>query len=194
MSKRYIVGITGASGSIYGVRLVEELIKMGNEVALVFTYYGKKVLQYELDISIESILQEYKGYTGNISIYDNMDLFAPIASGSYPVEGMAILPCSMTTLAKAANGISDNLLNRAADVCLKEKRKLIIVPRETPLNAIHLKNMLKLNEAGAVILPAMPSFYHKPKTMEDMVDSIVGRVLKSLEICNKLYTEWNGGI
>lgn len=194
MSKRYIVGITGASGSIYGVRLVEELIKMGNEVTLVFTDYGKKVLQYELDQSIESILQEYKGYAGNISIYDNNDLFAPIASGSYPLDGMAILPCSMTTLAKSANGISDNLLNRAADVCLKEKRKLIIVPRETPLNAIHLKNMLKLNEAGAVILPAMPSFYHKPKTMEDMVDSIVGRVLKSLEICNKLYTEWNGGI
>ncbi len=193
MSK-YIVGITGASGSIYAVRLVEELVKLGNEVLLVVTDCGKEVLQYELGESIENIIERYKEYSGKISIYDNNDFFAPIASGSYCVDGMVILPCTMTTLAKAANGIADNLLNRAADVCMKERRKLILVPRETPFNTIHLQNMLRLSEAGAVILPAMPNFYHKPTTIEEIVDTVVGRVLKSLEINNSLYAEWNGGI
>lgn len=190
---RYIVGVTGASGSIYGVRFVEELLKQGNEVLLILTDNGRTVLKYEMDCSLEDLFCRFRKLGGVLKVYDNHDIFAPVASGSFQVDGMIIIPCSMGTLAKIASGISDNLLGRAADVCLKEKRNFVIVPRETPLNSIHLKNMLHLSEMGVTILPPMPSFYQKPKSLEELIDITIGRVLSCLNISNTLYKEWNGG-
>ncbi|SHM59256.1 4-hydroxy-3-polyprenylbenzoate decarboxylase [Caldanaerovirga acetigignens] len=192
---RYIVGITGASGSIYGVRLVEELLEKKNEVHLVITENGEKVIKYELGFDVEGLISHFGKYErlgGVIKRYDINDLFAPIASGSFPADGMVIMPCSMSTLAFIAGGMSHNLLQRAADVFLKEKRRIVIVPRETPLSSIHLENMLKLSKMGAHIVPAMPAFYQNPKTIEDMVNFIVGRVLDALNIQNKLVNRWEG--
>ncbi len=211
---KYIVGITGASGSIYGVRLVEELLKTGNQVHIIISESGKKVLKYEMDYTDEELLKHFQEFSsgsgssnsngngsgsgkgndnGNGSeliVHQIDDLFAATASGSFRTDGMIILPCSMATLGEIANGMSKNLLGRSADVCLKERRKLILMPRETPLSTIHLKNMLSLSEAGAVILPAMPGFYHKPETIEDLIGFVVGKVLDSLGIENDLYKRW----
>ncbi|TZE83603.1 UbiX family flavin prenyltransferase [Calorimonas adulescens] len=188
---RYIVGITGASGTIYAIRLIDELLKRNNEVYIIATRNGEKVMKYETGCTIEGIIDRY-GH--NIFNYDIDNLFAPISSGSFKTEAMIVVPCSMSTLSKISLGISGNLLERAADVVLKEKRKLVIVPRETPLNTIHIKNMLTLSEMGAIILPAMPAFYDKPQSVEEMVDFIVGRILLSLGIDNGLYYEWNEGL
>lgn len=187
---RYIVGITGASGSVYGIKVIRGLLEKGHEVHLVVTDNGKKVMAYETGLGERELLEELSPWKENLIIHDNQDLFAPIASGSYKTEGMVIVPCSMASLGEIAQGFSKTLLGRAADVCLKEKRKLVLVPRETPLNSIHLKNMLALSEAGAVILPAMPAFYNKPETLDDMVDFIAGRILNSLGVENTLYKEW----
>lgn len=189
MSK-YIIGMTGASGSIYGVRLIEELLKMGNEVHIIITDSGRKVLKYETDYTVELLKNHLEQFKGDNKIQDIDDLFAATASGSFRTDGMVVLPCSMATLGEIANGVSKNLLGRSADVCLKERRKLIIVPRETPLNTIHLKNMLSLSEAGALILPAMPGFYHKPETIDDMINFVVGKVMDSLGIENDLFDKW----
>lgn len=187
---RYIIGITGASGSIYGVRVAEELLMRENEVHLILTQSGEKVLAYELERSLEDVLSGLGSIGGKLIVHDIDDLFAPIASGSFRVDGMAIVPCSMSTLGEIANGVSKNLLGRAADVCIKEGRKLIIVPREMPVSSIHLRNMLSLSELGINILPAMPGFYHRPKTMEDIINFVVGRVLSTLGIENNLYLKW----
>jgi 4-hydroxy-3-polyprenylbenzoate decarboxylase len=187
---RYIIGITGASGSIYGVRVIEELLRGDHEVHVVLTQNGRKVLSYELERDLEEVLSELKQRGGKMVIYDIEDLFAPIASGSYKVDGMAIVPCSMSTLGEIANGVSKNLLGRAADVCIKEGRNLIIVPREMPLSSIHLKNMLTLSQLGINILPAMPGFYQRPKTVDDIINFVVGRVLIGLGIENNLYLKW----
>ncbi len=189
MSK-YIVGITGASGSVYGVRLIEELLNRGNEVLIIITDSGKKVLKYEMDYTVEILTRHLEQFESNIKIQDINNLFSATASGSFKTEGMIIMPCSMATLGEIANGMSKNLLGRSADVCLKERRKLIIVPRETPLNTIHLKNMVSLSEAGAIILPAMPGFYHRPETIEDMIDFVVGKVMDCLGIENNLFKRW----
>lgn len=188
---RYIVGITGASGSIYGIRLIEELLKSSKEVHLIVTDPGKKVMNYETGYTFELLMKHLEEFGGKITIHDVDDLFAATASGSFRTDGMVIVPCSMSTVGELANGMSKNLLGRSADVCLKERRRLIIVPRETPLNTIHLKNMLSLSEAGAIILPAMPGFYHKPETVEAMVDFVVGKVMDSLGIENDLFKRWN---
>lgn len=185
---RYIVGITGASGSVYAIRVIDELIKMNNQVYLVVTRSGERVMSYETGLTVRNITERYEK---NLFHYDIDDLFAPISSGSFKTDGMVVIPCSMSTISKISMSISGNLLERAADVMLKEKRKLIVVPRETPLNTIHIKNMLALSEAGATILPAMPAFYSKPQTVDDMVSFIAGRVLLSLGIDNDLYTEWD---
>lgn len=187
---RYIIGITGASGSIYGVRVIEELLRGGHEVHVVLTQNGGKVLAYELERNLEEVLSELNLCGGRIIVHDIEDLFAPIASGSFKVEGMAIVPCSMSTLGEIANGVSKNLLGRAADVCIKERRNLIIVPREMSLSSIHLKNMLTLSEFGINILPAMPGFYQIPKTIDDIINFVVGRVLIGLGIENNLYLKW----
>jgi len=191
---RYIVGITGASGSIYGVRLIEELIKHDNEVYLVITKNGRKVLEYEVEINFEKWVQDInKNKSENkLELCDIDDMFSSIASGSFRTDGMIIVPCSMGTLSKIKCGTSDNLLIRAADVIIKEKRKLILIPRETPLSSIHLKNMLFLSNLDVVIIPPMPAFYQKPKTIEDIINATVGRILASLNVYNDLYDEWRG--
>ncbi|MCT4605126.1 MAG: UbiX family flavin prenyltransferase [Marinisporobacter sp.] len=189
---KYIVGITGASGSVYGVRVVEELLKLENEVYLVLTDNGKDVLEYELDMDFNKWIEHLRKQRGKLILCNRNDMFSSIASGSFKTDGMVIVPCSMGTLSKLSNGITDNLLIRAADVMIKEKRNLVLVPRETPLNSIHLKNMLFLSNLNVTILPPMPAFYHRPKTLDEMVNSTVGRILRSLHIENQLYHEWNG--
>jgi len=190
--KKYIVGITGASGSIYGVRLVEELIKQGNEVHLVVTDNGRKVLEYEIEVNFEEWIYSVKEYKGNLIVCDIDDMFSSIASGSFRTDGMVIVPCSMGTLSKISCGVTDNLLIRAADVMIKEKRNLILVPRETPFSSIHLKNMLFLSNMNVTMLPPMPAFYQKPKTIDELVNITVGRILSSLNIESDLYDEWGG--
>jgi len=187
--KKYIVGITGASGSIYGIRLTEELLKSNVQVHLVVTDNGKKVIENEVGENANTIISGLKDNYSNLTIHDINNMESCIASGYFKTNGMIIMPCSMATLAEIAMGISKSLLGRSADVCLKERRKLIVVPRETPLNNIHLRNMLYLSEVGAEILPAMPGFYHKPETVNDMVDFIVGKVLTALNIKNNFSHE-----
>ena len=188
---RYIIGITGASGSVYALRLLEVLLGQGHEVHLVFTHNGLKVFNFETGIAITAdSLSDFGKFDGTLIIHDVDDLFAPISSGSFITDGMAVIPCSMSTLGEIYTGASKNLLGRSADVCIKEKRKLVLVPRETPLSSIHLRNMLSLSELGVVILPAMPGFYQKPQTLNDMVDFVVSRVLDCMGIKNNLYKKW----
>lgn len=186
---RIIVGITGASGSVYGVRLTEELLKEGHEVFLVISDNGKKVLEYEMEINFEDWFNSLSNL-GKIELRHIDDMFSSIASGSFKIDGMVIAPCSMGTASKISLGISDNLLIRAADVTLKEKRKLIIIPRETPLNTIHLRNLTTLSELNAIIMPPVPAFYSKPKTLDDIINITIGRVLMSLGIDNNLFQQW----
>jgi len=181
-----IVAITGCSGVIYGVRLLEACRKLGIETDLIVSQAAEKLLELELDKTIKDIR---KLATRN---YSQDDLAAPLASGSVKTDGMVIAPCSMKTLGAIASGIADNLITRAADVTLKEGRPLVLVPRETPLNLIHLENMVKLKRAGATILPAMPGFYHKPKEILELIDFIVGRILDVLGVEHKLYRRWQG--
>lgn len=188
--KKYIIGITGASGSILTKRLLEFLSRTECELNIVITENGKKVFQYETDISFGDFINSIKGNSAYIVEHDNADLFAPIASGSHPIDCMIILPCSMATAGKIASCTGDSLLCRAADVCLKEKVRLVISPREMPLSAIHLKNLLTLSENGAVIVPPMPMFYAKDETPEQIYDGIVGRILKSAGVENELYKKW----
>ncbi|WP_309137239.1 MULTISPECIES: flavin prenyltransferase UbiX [Clostridium] len=189
---RYIVGITGASGSIYGVRLIEELIEKDNEVYLVITDNGRKVLEYEVEINFEEWLQNMNKTKGTLKLCEIDDMFSSIASGSFKTDGMVIVPCSMGTLSKIRSGTSDNLLIRAADVIIKEKRKLILIPRETPLSSIHLQNMLFLSDLNVRIIPPMPAFYQKPKTIDDIINITVGRILENLDIDSDLCHEWSG--
>lgn len=189
---RYIVGMTGASGSIYGTRLAEEILRYGHEVYLVMTDNGKKVFAYELEMEFEEWTKKVNKKGQRLILCNIDDMFSPIASGSFRTDGMIIVPCSMGTLAKVSNGITDNLLTRAADVMMKEKRKLVVVPRETPFHSIHLKNMLVLSDLNVTILPAIPCFYGKPKTLDDIVHHSAGRMLISLGIENNLYYRWKG--
>lgn len=177
---RIAVGVTGASGAIYGYTLITTLAALGFEVHAVYTDMGRKVLAYECGLSIDDL----KKYA---VVYDNTDLFAPLASGSFKTGGMAIAPCSMHTLGALAGASGRDLLTRAADVALKEGRKLIVVPRETPMTTIHLENMLRLARAGAVIMPAAPGFYHKPATLDELVAIMVGRILDGFNIKHSLY-------
>ena len=181
-----IVAITGCSGVIYGVRLLEACRKLGVETDLIVSQAAEKLLELELGKTIKDIR---KLATRN---YSQDDIAAPLASGSVKTDGMVIAPCSMKTLGAIASGIADNLITRAADVTLKEGRPLVLVPRETPLNLIHLENMVKLKRAGATILPAMPGFYHKPKEILELIDFIVGRILDVLGVEHKLYRRWQG--
>lgn len=188
--KKIVVGITGASGSIYAKRLIEVLVMQGIQTNVVATEKGKQVFKYELALDLNSWITEMKKEHGNVKLEDNNNLFSGVASGSNKYEAVIILPCSMGTLAEISNGLSKNLLCRAADVALKEGRKLIIVPRETPFNTIHLENMCKLSKVGATIIPAMPGFYHHPETINDLVDFLVGKILDYLNINNNLFEKW----
>jgi polyprenyl P-hydroxybenzoate/phenylacrylic acid decarboxylase-like protein len=182
--KPIIVALTGATGAIYGIRLLQVLRERSVEVHLVVSPWAEKTIVLETDYRGE----EVRKLAGRCYAVD--DLSAPISSGSFPVEGMVIIPCSMKTLAGIAHGVSENLILRAADVMLKEKRKLILVPRESPLSLIHLRNMTVASEAGAIILPPMPGFYFRPKTIEDLVDHLVGKVLDLLGIDHHLFPRW----
>ena len=181
---RLIIGITGASGVIYGIELLRALKTRGIETCLVLTEAARTVLKSEMNMTVQDVIALATNY------YDIDDMTAPIASGGFNVNGMIVIPCSMKSLAAVAHGYVSNLLLRAADVTLKEKRTLIIVPRETPLNIVHLKNMLTLARAGAIILPAMPAWYHKPKSLQDMVNHLVGKILDILGISHELYRKW----
>ncbi len=196
--QRILIGVTGASGSIYAERLIAVLRTRVERIYLVATESGVKVAQHELKRH-EDGFSLVRALAGEIDEADrkvirlcrNDDLFAPVASGSSAPTAMIVMPCSMGSMARIHQGVSSNLLERAADVCLKQSRRLIICPRETPLNVIHLRNMLGLAEMGVAIVPAMPAFYQHPKTIEDMVDFVVGRVLELLGMDHELYPAWN---
>ncbi len=176
-----VVAITGASGSVYALKLLQTLAGLNLPVHLVVSETGEKVMQQETGRDINRWLADF----GNASLiirYDNRDFYAPMASGSFRHRGMVVIPCSMGTLGRVSSGVSGSLLERAADVCLKERRPLILVARETPLSSIHLENMLKLSRAGAVILPPVPAFYSAPSSIDDIVDQTVHRIADILEL------------
>jgi len=181
---RYLVSIGGASGSIYGIRLLEVLRFTKHEVHLIVSEGAQKIIEHETSLTYRDVKKKV-----NVT-YNNNDLFAGPASGSFPLDGMIVVPCSMKTLSAIANGYSDTLTARAASCCLKEGRPLILVIRETPLDLAGIKNMLAAKEAGAIILPAMPGFYHQPKKIEDLVDFIVGKILDQLKLPHTLFKRW----
>ncbi|GAW68084.1 aromatic acid decarboxylase [Geoanaerobacter pelophilus] len=196
--KHFTVAITGASGVAYGLRVVEELLRGGARVSLLISEAGFEVLRQECGLDLggspAEILDRVRSYLGLpgelLSYYELGDLFAPIASGSSAPDAMLVVPCSMGTLSRISCGNSGNLLERAADVMLKEGRPLVLVPRETPFNAIHLEHMLKLARLGVRIVPAMPGFYHNPETIQDLVDFVAGKVLDAVQVEHALFTRW----
>jgi len=188
--KPYVVGITGASGALYGVRFVQVLSELGHDIALVVSDAARLVIQEELQVPFSDLFDP--NVLERVSFYSNRDFAAPIASGSYPTQGMVIIPCSMGTLGHIASGATQNLIHRAADCTVKEGRRFVIVPREMPLSALHLENLLKLARLGARVLPASPAFYSGAQTIPDLVDFVVGKVLDSLEIPHAIYPRWTG--
>ena len=196
------IGITGASGALYATRTVAALLERGVHVELVISDYGRRLLRDELgeEASIDRFTAFLAGKygagvgAGTITVHSNRDLGATIASGSHGCSGMAIVPCSMKTMAAVAHGLSRNLIERAADVMLKERRRLVIVPRETPMSLPQLRNMVLCAEAGAMILPAMPAFYQLPKTLDDLADFIAGKILSALGFEHDLYPPWTGQV
>jgi 4-hydroxy-3-polyprenylbenzoate decarboxylase len=196
------IGITGASGALYATRTVAALLERGVHVELVISDYGRRLLRDEL--GEEASMDRFTAYlsgkygpgvgAGTLTVHSNRDLGATIASGSHGCSGMAIVPCSMKTLAAVAHGLSRNLIERAADVMLKERRRLVIVPRETPMSLPQLRNMVLCAEAGAMILPAMPAFYQMPKTLDDLADFMAGKILSALGFEHDLYPPWTGTI
>jgi len=181
---RLVIAITGASGVVYGKRLLEVLRTKKVETHLIISQAGERIIEYELGVA-KTEIEKLADYS-----YGEDDLSAPIASGSFSTDGMVIIPCSTKTLAGIAHGYSENLILRAAEVALKERRKLILVPREAPFNATHLRNMLDLAVQGVIIIPAAPAFYHKPQNIDDLIDFIVGKVLDLLGISHKLVKKW----
>ena len=197
-AKTVTVAFTGASGLPYGLRLLECLIAARARVFLLYSPAAQVVAKQELDLTLPTqpaaaasyFAERYGAEPGQLTVFGREDWMSPVASGSNPADAMAVCPCSMGTLGALAAGLADNLIERAADVMLKERRTLVLVPRETPLSAIHLSNMLKLSRAGAVILPPSPGFYGHPRTIEDLVDFVVARVLDQLGIEHKLGPRW----
>ena len=190
-----VVGITGASGAPYAVRLLQQLTAAHRSVSLIVSKYGMRLLNTEVGIPSMDALREAVGkdaWDSCVQTYGNDDRGAPPASGSSLTAGMIVCPCSMGTLSAIAVGASRSLIERAADVTLKERRKLILVPRETPLSAIHLGNMLRLTRAGAVVMPASPGFYHRPRQVSDLVDFVVARMLDHLGVEQSLVKRWDG--
>jgi len=187
------LAMTGASGAPYAVRLLRALNDAAVPVRLVISKTGWRLLLEELDIAGEAALREQTGDWSKVILYSDDDRGATPASGSSPSRGMVVCPCSMGTLGSIAQGTTRSLIERAADVVLKERRKLILVPRETPYSMIHLENMLRLTQAGAIVLPASPGFYHRPKTMDDLFDFVVGRILSHLDVPHHIGPRWQSG-
>lgn len=190
-----VVAVTGASGAPYAVRLLEALVRASQPVWLIVSSHGWRLLAAETGIGDERALRRHvgaKGWDTTVQVYDDADRGAAPASGSTPTAGMVICPCSMGTVAAIAHGTSRSLIERAADVTLKEHRRLIVVPRETPLSDIHLENMLKLSRAGTVVLPAAPGFYNRPQAIAELVDFVVARVLDHAGVEHKLGHRWRG--
>jgi 4-hydroxy-3-polyprenylbenzoate decarboxylase len=194
------LAITGASGALYATRTLAALLARGLHVELVISDYGRRLLRDELgeqasvDRLLPFLIEKYGAEveSGTLNLHSNRDLGATIASGSHGCKGMAIVPCSMKSLAGVANGLSRNLVERAADVMLKERRPLVIVPRETPMSLPQLRNMVLCAEAGAIILPAMPAFYQMPRTLDDLADFMAGKILSALGFDHDLYPMWTG--
>lgn len=185
--KRVVVGITGASGVVYGVKLTEALLELGYEPHVIITSSARLTASYELDGDLYSLIPK------GALVYEEHDFDAPVSSGSFTTRGMVVAPCSMKTLAGVAYGFEESLVIRAALVHLKERRRVILLIRETPLNVIHIRNMLRVSIAGAIVMPASPGFYSKPKDVNDLVTQIVGRVLDLLGIDNDLVKRWAKG-
>ncbi|MFW9907502.1 MAG: UbiX family flavin prenyltransferase [Candidatus Thorarchaeota archaeon] len=186
MKKRILVCLTGASGATYGVRVIDALKELGHEIHLILSKWGAKTLEFETGMDSKTLMEKAD------FAYDENDLAAGPASGSFHLDSMIIAPCSMKTLAGIAHGYADNLIARAADCSLKEKRPLVLLVRETPMNLIHIRNMAQVTEAGAIVFPASPAFWHKPKTIEELVDSLVDRMLTHLKVKPKAEIEWQG--
>lgn len=192
------VAFTGASGMPYGLRLVETLLGAGVTVWLLYSQVAQIVARQEMDLDLPSrpaeveaaLSARFKASPGQLRVFGREEWFAPLASGSNPADAMVVCPCTMGTLAAIAAGLSQNLIERAADVAIKEGRKLVLVPRETPFSAIHLENMLKLARLGVVILPPSPGFYTHPQSVDDMVDFVVARVLDQLGVAHALIRRW----
>lgn len=207
--RAFVIGITGATGAIYGIRLIEEFVHRDYQVYLTITLAGIEVVEKELGIclkeddpnQVKDTLLTYLLSRNNFSKKELADrlhylpinqIGAVIASGSFLTEGMAIVPCSMSTLAGIAHGRSMNLLERAADVMIKEGRPLLVAPREMPLSSIHLENMLSLSKLGVMVVPPMPGFYHQPQSIDDLIDFVIGKILDRLGISHQLYARWQG--
>ena len=192
------LAFTGASGMPYGVRLLEYLLKAEVRVYLLYSQAAQIVARQEMNLSLPARARDAADFfstrfgaaPGQLQAFGREEWFAPVASGSNPADAMVVCPCTMGTLASIAAGLADNLIERAADVALKERRKVVLVTRETPLSAIHLDNMLKLTRAGAIILPADPGFYHHPQTVQDLVDFVVARVLDHVGVEHDLMPRW----
>jgi 4-hydroxy-3-polyprenylbenzoate decarboxylase len=198
MTAPVALAFTGASGMPYGIRLLECLLNSDTPVDLLYSAVAPVVARQEMDLALPARAKDaeaffrarFRAASGQLRAFGREEWFAPVASGSNPPRAMVVCPCTMGTLAAIANGLADNLIERAADVMLKERRPLIIVPRETPLSVVHLENMLRLARAGAVVLPANPGFYHHPRSVGDLVDFVVARVLDHLGIAHQLMPRW----
>jgi 4-hydroxy-3-polyprenylbenzoate decarboxylase len=194
------IGVTGASGAIYAVRTIAALLERGCALEIVFSDYGKRLLMDELgpDARVDRLIDLLEARYGagvrhgSFVVHSNKDLGATLASGSHRADSMVIVPCSMKTLAGVAHGLSRSLIERAADVMLKEKRRLILVPRETPMSLPELRNMVACAEAGAMVLPAMPAFYQRPKTIDDLAAFVAGKILNGLGFDQDLFPPWKG--
>ena len=198
MHKTICLALTGASGMPYGIRLLECLLAAGCRVQLLYSQVAQIVARQEMGLELPAraseaqifFRQRFAALPGTLEVYGREEWFAPVASGSNPPDAMIVCPCTMGTLASIAQGLASNLIERAADVVLKEGRKLVLVPRETPFSGIHLENMLRLSRAGAVILPPNPGFYHHPDSIEAMVDFVVARILDQVSVPHTLMQRW----
>ena len=196
--KTITLALTGASGMPYAMRLLESLLRAGYRVYLLYSSAAQVVARQEMELALPAncgeaqrlLAERYGAAEGQLRVFGREEWFAPVASGTNPAEAMVVCPCTMGTLAAIAAGMSDNLIERAADVAIKENRKLILVPRETPFSAIHLENMLKLARLGVTILPANPGFYHHPHSVDDLVDFVVARILDHLGVAHDLMKRW----
>lgn len=200
--KTVTVALTGASGLPFGLSLIDRLLAAGVRVWVLYSQAAQVVARQEMDLTLPSRPAEFKQWLlernavapEQVEVFGREEWFAPVASGSNPADAMVICPCSMGTLAAVATGMSDNLIERAADVSIKEGRKLVLVPRETPLSAIHLENMLKLARLGVVILPPVPAFYTHPRSIDDIIDFVVSRILDQLGVPNQLIPRWGDSL